>query len=169
MTQFEEIFSALRSANVRYVVVGGVAVNLHGYQRFTQDVDLVVDLVPDNVQRALQALQSLGYKPNLPVKAIDFADPAIRSSWIRDKGMMVFQMYSDRSRVTVDIFVEHPIPFDALWSEATTIELPTAAVRIASVDHLTQMKRTASRPQDLVDIEKLALIRGLEHGTGEGQ
>lgn len=110
MPQFEQIFAALRSAAVRYVVVGGVAVNLRGYQRFTKDLHLVVELIPDNARRALEALQGLGYKPNIPVKAADFADPEIRASWIRDKGVMVFQMYSDRSRVTVDIFVEHPIP-----------------------------------------------------------
>ncbi len=101
------------------------------------------------------------------MKATDFADPEIRASWIRDKGMMMFQMYSERSRVTVDIFVEHPIPFDALWSEAIAVELPAATVKIASVEHVIQMKRAAARPQDLLDIEKLALIRDLQDGVGE--
>jgi len=169
MTQFEEIFATLQAAGVRYVVVGGVAVNLHGYQRFTKDLDLVIELAPDNTRLALQALVSLGYKPNIPVKVTDFADPGIRASWIRDKGMMVFQMYSDRSRVSVDIFVEHPVPFDALWSQAVAVELPSATVRIASIEHLTQMKRKASRPLDLVDIEKLAAIRRLRQESGEGK
>jgi predicted nucleotidyltransferase len=43
MTQFDPIFAALQATGVRYVVVGGVAVNLHGYQRFTKDIDLVVE------------------------------------------------------------------------------------------------------------------------------
>lgn len=55
------------------------------------------------------------------------AEPEIRAAWVRDTGMVVFQMYGDRSRVTVDIFVEHPIPFDALWADAVLVELPTAA------------------------------------------
>jgi hypothetical protein len=169
MTQFEEIFAALQSADARYVVVGGVAVNLHGYQRFTTYLDLVVELVPNNVLRALRALQTLGYKPNIPVKAIEFADPEIRACWIRDKGMMVFQMYSDRSRVTVDIFVAHPLPFDTLWAEAVTVALPAATARIASVEHLTRMKRATARPQDLLDIEKLAQIRDLQDSAGEDQ
>lgn len=71
-------------------------------------------LVPDNVQRALEALQTLGYEPGIPVEVADFADPEIRASWIGDEDMVDFQMYGDRSRVTVDIFVEHPMPFDAL-------------------------------------------------------
>ena len=93
MTQFDPIFAALQATGVRYVVVGGVAVNLHGYQRFTKDIDLVIELIPDQALKALEALQILGYKPNVPVKLSDFADPTIREGWVRDKGMMVFQMY----------------------------------------------------------------------------
>jgi Nucleotidyl transferase of unknown function (DUF2204) len=68
MTQFDPIFAALQATGVRYVVVGGVAVNLHGYQRFTKDIDLVIELIPDQALKALEALQTLGYKPNVPVK-----------------------------------------------------------------------------------------------------
>jgi hypothetical protein len=45
----------------------------------------------------------------VPVKLADFADPVIREGWIRDKGMMVFQMYSDQTRVSIDIFVQYPL------------------------------------------------------------
>ncbi|MEO6080492.1 MAG: hypothetical protein ABIQ86_12020 [Steroidobacteraceae bacterium] len=88
----EDIFAALQTTGVRYVVVGGVAVNLHGYQRFTKVVDLVIELVPVQAIKALEALRSIGYKPNIPVKLADFADPEIREGWIRDEGMLVFQM-----------------------------------------------------------------------------
>ena len=53
MTQFDPIFAALQATGVRYVVVGGVAVNLHGYQRFTKDIDLVIELIPDQALKAL--------------------------------------------------------------------------------------------------------------------
>jgi hypothetical protein len=64
VTQFDTIFAALQTTGVRYVVVGGVAVNLHGYQRFTKDVDLVIELVADRALKALQALEAIGYKPS---------------------------------------------------------------------------------------------------------
>jgi hypothetical protein len=47
VNRFDAIFPALEASGVRYVIVGGVAVNLHGYQRFTKDVDIVIDLIPD--------------------------------------------------------------------------------------------------------------------------
>jgi hypothetical protein len=89
MTQFDPIFAALQATGVRYVVVGGVAVNLHGYQRFTKDIDLVVELVPDQALKALEALQNLGYKPNVPVKLSDFADPTIREGELWSHGTKI--------------------------------------------------------------------------------
>lgn len=166
MTQFEVIFAALQATGARYVVVGGVAVNLHGYQRFTKDVDLVVELIPERTLRVLQALQELGYRPNIPVRAADFSDPQVRESWVRDKGMMVFQMHSDESRVTVDIFARYPIAFDALWVDSTVVNLPGASLRIASIEHLKEMKREAGRPQDMVDVQKLELIQQLQERDG---
>ena len=161
MTQFDAIFAALQTTGVRYVVVGGVAVNLHGYQRFTKDIDLVIELVADQTLKVLEALKAIGYKPNVPVKLADFADPAIRAEWIRDKGMMVFQMYSDLSRMSIDIFVKYPLDFDELWNQATKVDLPGSSPRIASIDHLIRMKRAAGRPQDLLDIEKLGKLKQL--------
>ena len=160
-TQFDTIFEALQKTGVRYVVVGGVAVNLHGHQRFTKDVDLVIELVADRALKALQALEAVGYKPTAPVKLTDFADPDIRAAWIRDKGMMVFQMYSDQTRMSIDIFVQYPLDFDELWDQGTKIDLPGTSLRIASIDHLISMKREAARPQDLLDVEQLEKIKRL--------
>jgi predicted nucleotidyltransferase len=161
VTQFDTIFGVLQATGVRYVVVGGLAVNLHGYQRFTKDIDLVIELVPDRALKVLQALEAVGYKPNVPVKLADFADPVIREGWIRDKGMMVFQMYSDRTRVSIDIFVQYPLDFEELWNDGTKIDLGLTSLRIASIDHLILMKRAANRPQDLLDIEQLENIKRL--------
>ncbi|MDP9008238.1 MAG: nucleotidyl transferase AbiEii/AbiGii toxin family protein [Pseudomonadota bacterium] len=152
---------------MRYVVVGGVAVNLHGYQRFTKDVDLVIELVADRALKVLQALEAIGYRPTVPVKLTDFADPAIREGWIRDKGMMVFQMYSDQTRMSIDIFVRYPLDFDELWDQGTKIDLPDTVLRIAWIDHLILMKRQASRPQDLLDIEQLEKIKRLLDEQGD--
>lgn len=69
---------ALNAAGVRYVIVGGLAVMAHGYQRTTVDLDLVVQLVPQNLLTALEALASLGYQPRIPVSAEQFADPLQR-------------------------------------------------------------------------------------------
>lgn len=160
-TTFDAIFSALDSTGVRYVVVGGVAVNLHGYQRFTKDVDLVIELVPKDTLRALEALQAIGYSPRLPVKIADFADPAVRETWIRDKGMMVFQMYNDAIHQSVDVFANYPLDFESLWRDSVAVQLPDGSPRIASIDHLIIMKREAGRPQDIIDVAMLEKLKVL--------
>jgi hypothetical protein len=63
------ILRALNDANVRYLIVGGLAVVAHGYVRFTQDIDLVVQLERENVLRAMNALTAIGYRPLIPVDA----------------------------------------------------------------------------------------------------
>jgi hypothetical protein len=70
---------------VRYLIAGGLAVVAHAYLRFTADVDLILDLEPDNVTRAIKALEAIGYQPRVPVAFQDFADAAARDRWAREK------------------------------------------------------------------------------------
>jgi hypothetical protein len=159
MDRFEPIFETLNATGVRYVVVGGIAVNLHGHQRFTKDVDVVIELVPEQTAKALEALRGIGYEPRIPVHLTDFGDPSIREMWVRDKGMVVFQMYNDRLRMTIDIFVQYPMDFEMLWHEATQAQLARTSIRVAALKHLIQMKLAAGRPQDLADVEVLTEIQ----------
>src|SRR4051812_45560311 len=113
LASFEALVGALQAANVRYLVAGGLAVSAHGYIRFTKDVDLVVQLVPDYFGSTFVALGELGYRPTEPITAAQFSDPGLREGWIRDKGMRVLQFWSDSHRETpVDILVAHPFLFD---------------------------------------------------------
>ena len=109
----EKIFRVLNTAGVQYLVADGLAVNAHGYLRFTKDVDFVVRLLPENIKQAFTALGTLGYRPNVPVTGEQFADSEQRQSWIDNKGMQVLQLWSDAHRETpVDIFVTEPFPFE---------------------------------------------------------
>jgi hypothetical protein len=78
----DAIVQALNGASVRYLVAGGLAVVAHGYVRFTADLDLIVDLEPANVARAVAALETLGYRPRAPVAFAEFADPQKRTQWV---------------------------------------------------------------------------------------
>jgi len=160
LASIEAVARALNDADVRYLIVGGLAVAAHGYARTTFDVDLVVQLHPDNVLRAMDTLESLGYRPLAPVKLADFADVSIRESWIRDKHMVVFQLRSDQHReTTLDIFVTEPFDFDAEYDRALTGDiLPGVRVRFVRLETLIQMKEAANRPKDQEDIRQLKLL-----------
>jgi hypothetical protein len=153
------ILRALNEANVRYLIVGGLAVVAHGYVRFTQDIDLVIQLERENVLRAMNALTAIGYSPLIPVDAAQFADETLRQQWRNEKGMIVFQLFNpNRESTRVDVFVSEPFVFaqefkTAIWH--TWGELRAPVVRIET---LIAMKEAAGRPQDLADA---ALLRDI--------
>ena len=91
----EAIFSALNAADVKYLVVGGLAVNAYGYERLTRDVDLVIDLEPENIIRGLRTLLGLGYRMSIPVTPEQFADSGNREAWRKKKNMTVLRLWSD--------------------------------------------------------------------------
>jgi predicted nucleotidyltransferase len=153
------LFAALEDRGIRYVVVGGVATVLHGYARMTADLDLIVDLDPDSARRAIEVLTAMGFTPTLPLPALQFADPAVREGWIKDKQMQVFSLVDSRNPLlVVDLFVHHPIDFEELYSRSVSKLLGKTEVRVASIPDLIVLKEIADRPQDRDDIEKLREI-----------
>ena len=85
----------------------GLAVNAHGYLRYTADIDLVIALDTLNVEAAFRALATLGYRPAVPITAKQFGDPVLRQKWRDQKGMVVLNFFSDQHReVSIDVFVE---------------------------------------------------------------
>ena len=165
LASFDALVSALQQAGVRYLIAGGLAVNAHGYLRFTKDVDVVVRLVPDNIERAFAVLEGLGYRPLVPVTAAQFADATTREGWVRDKGMQVLQFWSDVHRETpVDMFVQEPFDFEDEYRRSLAKPLGTIEVRFVTIPTLIRMKLAAGRPQDRIDIEYLS--KRLEDGGG---
>ena len=96
LASFEAIVRALNDAEVRYLIAGGLAVGVHGYLRSTRDVDLVVRLAAENVERLFAALQGLGYRAMASLAPGQFADAAWREGWMKENGVPVLAFRSDR-------------------------------------------------------------------------
>lgn len=141
-----EVCAALNAAGARYLVMGGTACALHGYLRYTRDVDILIEKSRDNVERVLAALGKLGYGFASRLTADDILshpitvigdDPAVDIFWA---GMEV------NYRTAVPHAVE--------------VELDGVAVPLIGLDDLIRSKRTG-RAQDTADIEALEQIRRL--------
>ncbi len=156
----EKIFQSLNKADVRYLIAGGVAVNIHGYQRMTADLDLVIKLDTDNIKKTLAALNLLGYSTIIPVTANDFANASTRNDWIKNKNMQVLSLQSiQHPDTTIDIFVTEPFDFKPEYNSALVTELLAGvAIRIVSIPTLIKMKTRAGRDRDLDDIKHLEII-----------
>ncbi|MEL6339831.1 MAG: hypothetical protein AAFQ65_07975 [Myxococcota bacterium] len=90
---YEDVLRAFQASNVRYVVVGGTAVILHGVPRTTADLDVVVDLAADNVERLVSVLRDQGYRARAPVDPELLASDEARRSWFEEKGMRAFSFW----------------------------------------------------------------------------
>lgn len=161
LSSLEAIVSALNRHDARFLIVGGLAVAAHGYGRVTFDLDLVVQLKPENLRRAMSALESLGYRPVPPVSAQEFADPAARERWIREKNMVVFSLRSEQHRDTpIDVFVAEPFDFESEYDHALMGDLlPDAPTRFVRLETLIRMKEAAGREKDRDDVRHLRLLR----------
>jgi hypothetical protein len=157
----ETIVKALNGAKVKYLIVGGIAVNAHGFVRLTRDVDIVLCLEPENAARGLNALLQAGWRLAIPEKPEAFADAATRERWRTEKNMIVLKLWSDEHRRTpIDIFIYEPFDFAAEFSQAGRLEVcPGVLAPVVTLETLLKMKRAAGRPQDLTDIEELQRAR----------
>ena len=158
-TDFLGLFGTLNSARVPYVVVGGLALLLHGVDRVTADVDLVIDLATGAARDLVNAVTAAGYRPVAPVDAALLADAAIRDQWRAERNMEVFSMWDTTNRrPTLDVLLSSPVPFTDLQRDALTVTLDGVPITVASVAHLIAMKEHTARPRDLEDVQRLRLL-----------
>lgn len=157
---YEEIFRGLNKEKVKYVVAGGIAVNLHGIPRVTGDLDILIGLDEKNVAEFFKVMKKLGYKPKAPVKIEDFGVRKNREKWIRDKGMKVFSLWNkEMPYKIIDVFVENPIDFKKLYRDRIDIKAGNFRIPVVSIDHLIKLKSMAKRKQDISDIESLKRLK----------
>ncbi len=160
---YEEVFKSLNKAKVKYVVAGGVAVVLHGYERHTSDLDLIIFLEETNLDKAFDAFKSIGYHPKVPVTKEQFIDSKQRLKWKKEKGMIVFSfVHKDPPFQLVDVFVDEPIPFEAIYKNRVEAKIKNITIPIISIEHLVKLKKDASRDIDLIDITQLRAIQQIK-------
>ena len=158
-----ELFRALQEDKVRYLVVGGVAVNLHGIGRLTVDVDLMLALDAQNLERFVSVARRFPLKPVVPVKLEDFADAAKVGEWIENKGMLALALRSsDPATPTVDVLVKPVVPFDDAWARRVQRSVEGIAIPIASIEDIIRLKTGTGRQKDEADIKALRQLLRME-------
>jgi hypothetical protein len=153
----EKVFKILHDGNIKFVVVGGVALVLHGVVRLTFDLDLAISLDRSNLSAFLDIMKKLGMVPRVPVDPHNLLDPVVVESWKTEKGMKVFTFIRpDHPGDDIDMFIEDIIPFDELYKEAVEFNICMVPVKVVSLPHLKRMKQIAGRPQDLADLDSIS-------------
>jgi predicted nucleotidyltransferase len=155
-----DLLKILDDAKVEFVLVGGLAVALHGYQRVTMDVDVVLAMDEQNLQRFLSAAKQSGLRPTIPVQLDSLAQPELIERWYREKGMLAFSLRGAETMATVmDVLVRPVVPFAELRRDALMVAVGSVNVPVASIEHLIAMKTGTGRGKDAIDIEELRKIQ----------
>ena len=145
---YEEVFAKLEESQVRYLVAGAIALNLHGIPRLTADLDLLVELSGPNLTAAIEALEALGYKPRLPVPARALLDPETRREWRETRNLWAFTfVHPTRPLQEVDLLLESPVSFEEADRAKKVVTAGPLRIPVLSLDHLILMKRQSPRAQ----------------------
>lgn len=150
------LFKALHQHQIDYLLVGDLAMNLHGVPRMTMDVDLVIALEPDNVAKLIACAEALSIYPNVPVKLQDIADKHVREALFKEKHLIALSLISKAPATpAVDILMHHPLDFKQAFANKVERDIAGTPVFIASIEDMITLKKAAGRAQDLSDISHL--------------
>lgn len=139
---FKEFIESLNDNQVRYLVIGGYAVALHGYPRYTKDIDVWIDISAENASRMVQALAQFGFA-SLGLQADDFLAPH-----------QIIQLGYPPNRI--DIITTPPgVEFAECYTQRVDVEIDGVWVKFIDLENLKKSKRASGRLQDLADIENL--------------
>ncbi len=153
---FDELLRRLVAADVRFVLIGGLALNAWGVVRGTKDVDVAVDPEPDN----LNAVAAVAAAANGVVQ---------RPEAIAGSAFSIAALLSEGERVLIDTELgpldivqglEGVPSYPELRSRAVEVEVADVTVWVCALEDLRAMKRAAGRARDLADLEDLDSAHG---------
>jgi hypothetical protein len=161
-----DLFRALGKGRVDYVVVGGLALNLHGIERATMDIDLAIALDEENLRRAATVFRSLDLRPVAPVSWDEILKPGQLARWREEKHMLALGLQKATGHApTVDVLTATTVPFATLRTNCITKDIEGLQVPVAAVDDLIALKHGTGRKIDIADIEALEKLKRIKSGT----
>lgn len=155
---YEEIIRKLNNAGVKYAIVGGVAVNLHGHIRMTADLDIIIAQEEGNIANVVTTLIESGFVCKIPVDPMGLADSKTRNDWINNKNMKALNFY--RGIEEVDLVVASPVKYED--AKKIILAVKDTDYPIVSKEDLIKMKEVTGRDHDKDDIRKLKILIDIE-------
>ena len=154
MTFLNRVCQALADRGVRYALVGGHAVALHGAVRGTVDVDIALAWSRSSLQATERTLTDIGLVSRLPISADDVF--RFRDEYIANRKLIGWNFYNPQDLTEqVDIVIN----YDIKGKKVDAVETTDGALRILAREPLIRMKRASGRPQDLEDAAALEKLK----------
>jgi predicted nucleotidyltransferase len=163
---FREIIGELEKNEIKYLIIGGVAVNLYGHPRVTKDLDIMISFEKQNMDKFIDVMNRLNFKPRAPVDPVQLADKSMRDLWKNEKNMKVFSFYNAKNDFEIiDVMIQDYIDFDLAYEKRQSMSDGVMDVSVVDINDLIRLKEIANRPRDKDDIEVLKKLKELKaHG-----
>lgn len=139
---FKEFIELLNEYEVKYLVIGGYAVNFHGYPRYTKDIDFWVWMTKSNIEKLIKVINEFGFE-SLNFETQDLMSPD-----------NIIQLGSEPNRIDLLVFVEG-VEFEKCYHRKIEKEIDGTKIKFLSLQDLITAKKKAGRLQDLADAEQL--------------
>jgi hypothetical protein len=139
---FKEFIQFLNDNNVRYLVVGGYAVAIHGYPRYTKDIDIWIEMSPENATNLVHALEQFGFG-SLNLQIQDFLTPD-----------QIIQLGYPPHRIDLLTTIDG-VNFTDCYLSKVEIFIDNIVVNFIDLENLKKNKKSSGRLQDLADLENL--------------
>ena len=139
---FKEFIQSLNDNQVQYLIVGGYAVALHGYPRYTKDLDIWIELNPANAAKLIKALDQFGFRA-LGLRVEDFleADQIVQLGYPPNR---------------IDLITSMPgVDFEGCFTSRVKVMIDDVLINFIDLENLKKNKRAVGRLQDLADLENL--------------
>jgi predicted nucleotidyltransferase len=143
---FKEFIELLNEYKVKYLVIGGYAVNFHGYPRYTKDIDFWLWMTKENIQNLIQAIRQFGFG-SLDLEIKDFLTPE-----------NIIQLGFEPYRIDLLVAVDG-VDFEECYKRRTEAQLDGTDVNFLSLQDLITAKKKTGRLQDLADAEQLEKLK----------
>jgi predicted nucleotidyltransferase len=145
ITEFAIIWEKLHSNNVKYLIIGGLAVNIYGYTRNTGDIDILIEDSLENRKNLRQAFLEIGIGDIPAIETMLFLP-----------GWTDFSLFFGlRLDVMTTIKGLENVPFQDLLDNATKVMMGNVAINFIDYDNLIKTKKATNRLKDQLDLEEL--------------
>ncbi len=160
---YERVLRAFYENNVKYLIVGGIALNLHGVPRATFDLDIVIAWDEENVKKIENVLRKLNFKPLVPLDLKELIDSNKRENIAKKKHMFAMNFYNTEDPLEeIDILIRFPDNIDELIKRRKTIKIDDFEIYLISLDDLIKLKRRSKRHKDKEDMKNLMLVKQIK-------
>jgi predicted nucleotidyltransferase len=152
---FQEFIELLERNRVRYLIVGGYAVGLHGFPRYTGDIDFFIAISEANAKQVLKSFEDFGFG-DLGLSETDFLEEEV-----------VVEIGREPLKIQILTGIDG-VTFEECWEDRKEVNLSGMSIPFIGIESLIKNKAASPRAKDKIDLEELKRIKGEQDAAQNG-